>query len=294
MLNPLFAKTFLTLVDNGSFRATAEALQVAQPTVTQHIKRLETALGVSLIRRSHTRCTATRHGRLLLPHARALVAAAERAAASVRQEALRIGASGTIGTYILPQLIKVFSRRRAQAPQIAVELAPNPEIADRLSSGALDVALLEWWDQRPGFRAEEWSRERLVVILPPDHPLAKNESLPAERLAELPLIVGERGAGTASLLRRLMGAGSDESVPLLTLGSTEAAKRAVRAGLGASLVLAVAVREELEAGSLAALNVDGEDLTRPLYVALPDAMPPHSLAAAFAEALQRSGRLSEL
>ncbi len=288
MLNPIFAKTFLTLVDNGSFRATAEELQVAQPTVSQHIKRLEDRLGVALIRRSHARCAPTRHGRLLLPHARALVAAAERAAGALHKESLRIGASGTIGTYILPRLIKSFARRKALAPTLSIELAPNPEVAERILSGALDVALLEWWEPRPGFQASIWSHEELVVALPPDHAFAKRRSLSAPQAAELTWIGGEAGAGTRSQLGSLLGVSAEEAPPLMAFGSTEAAKRAVRAGLGAALVMAAAVEDEVNAGQLVALDIEGQPTRRPLYVVLPDAMPPHSAAVAFAESLQRA------
>lgn len=286
MLNLTFVKTFLEVVDTGSFRAAAARLQLAQPTVTQQIKRLEGDLGVSLIRRSHAKCTPTRQGMLLLPHARGLLAAAERARQGVLQEALRIGTSGNIGTYLLAPIIKRFEDQVGAGITISVDLAPNPDIADRLSDGEFDVAVMEWWDGRPGFDAAVWRTEPVVVITAPDHPWASRPSIDRQTLLEAPMISGEPGSGTQTMLRDVFGPAADQLNVVMNFGNTEAVKRAVRAGLGVSLVLASAVEEDAEAGRLHALHVEGHEMSKALYAALPRDMPADSMAAAFCDLLK--------
>lgn len=282
-LNLVQLRAFLAIVDTGGFREAATALGCAQPTVSQLLRKCEEALGVPLVLRSHTRCLPTVAGQQLLPMARALLRTEQRARAAVAGRQVTVGASSNIGIYLLPSQLQALGK--ATGAQIELEIGSNPQIAERLETGQIDVALMEWWDGRPGFTAHDWRQENVVVIVAPDHPWAARGAIEFDELASETLIGGEPGSGTATLLRQALGerAAALRMGPLL--GSTEAVKRAVMAGLGVSLVIAGAVAEEAAHGSLAVVALRGVRLEKTLRVILPAQLPHSAPAQRFAAAL---------
>lgn len=288
MLNLTYVNTFVSVIETGSFREAARRLACAQPTVTQHIKKLEAALQAPLVARSHAVCTPTAHGERFLPFARSLLQVADRARSAVAGRRLTIGASTNIGTYLLPKLLKAFADDVAG---ITVEprIAGNPAVAEMLQVGEIDMALMEWPPQLTGFDSVVWRHEPMVVIVPSDHPWAGRRSVSRARLLATPLLGGEPGTGTATLLRQAFGQAAADLKIQLTLGSTEAVKQAVIAGLGVSLTLAGAVHDDVENGRLAALPIAGPRLTKPLHLVMPTDTPATSPVAAFADFLTMEG-----
>lgn len=265
MLNPVWLQTFLALVRQRSFQAAADDLGIAQPTVSQHLRKLEDQLGVILIARGRAGCELTGEAVAFLPHAESLMRLNEQALAAIRSLKLRVGASSNIGIYILPPYLRSFLERRDPA-DFDLLIDRNPAIAGKLESGELDMAVMEWWDGRPGFQAQSWKSEAVVAIVPPDHPLAVRSCLSRESLQGFELLGGEPGTGTGRLLNAWFG-GADR-VPRISrrLGSTEAVKQVVKAGLGISLVLASAVTEEVRSGSLRAIRLQDPPLHKDLFV----------------------------
>jgi DNA-binding transcriptional LysR family regulator len=145
---------------------------------------------------------------------------------------------------------------------------------------------MEWWDDRPGFNAGVWRREKLVVIVPPEHPWAARKSVDKAMLLREPMIGGEPGTGTARLLHQTFGANASFLKVGLQLGSTEAVKQAVRAGLGISITLESAVRDEVRAGTLRALDIAKTPLTKPLFSIFPAGLAMTSPAAQFHASLR--------
>ena len=140
---------------------------------------------------------------------------------------------------------------------------------------------MEWWDDRPGFEAAVWRREKLVVIVPREHPWATRKSVEKAMLLREPMIGGEPGTGTARLLQQTIGVDASFLKIGLQLGSTEAVKQAVRAGLGISITLESAVRDEVRAGTLRALRVEETPLAKPLFSIFPAGLSTTSPAAQF-------------
>jgi len=289
MLNLAQVDTFLAVIDEGGFREAARRLNTSQPTVTQHIKKLEAVLGASLVNRSHAVCTATPRGDRFLPYARRLIKIARNAQEAVTDQAFQIGASSNIGTYLLQSRLKAFLDCCDAPPNASLSIGSNPQVADQLMSGELDVALMEWWDNRRGFRAVAWRTEPLVVIVSPDHSWAERRSISKELLLSTPMIGGEAGTGTASLLREVFGEAATRLEISMSLGSTEAVKQAVRAGMGVSIVIESAVREQVDAGSLRALPIAGYELKKNLFVILPEDTPSNSAVSAFAHYIVDAG-----
>jgi len=188
--------------------------------------------------------SATAAGLRFLPFAKALLRLEERAHAALDRGNLAIGASSNIGVYLLQPLVRAFGAAQPSIGPIDIRIGTNPETARRLEDAEVDIALMEWWDDRPGFEATVWRREKLVVIVPPEHPWARRRSVDKAMLLREPMIGGEPGTGTARLLQRTFGVDASSLKIGLELGSTEAVKQAVRAGLGISITLAGAVRDD--------------------------------------------------
>lgn len=276
-LNLNHIASFLALVETGGFGAAARAVGLSQAAVSQHVRLLETSLAVPLINRARSGCTPTEAAKRFLPLARSLIAVEARAVAAVAGGPLRLGACSNLGVYVLPGLMRDFRATGAALP--ALMIASNPAVAAGLDSAELDVALMEWWDGRAGVRAERWRDEPIVAIAPVGHPWAALAAVSLAKLAAAPLIGGEPGTGTGRLLREHLGASRNLPAPVIELGSTEAVKRAVMAGLGTSVVLALAVCEEAAAGRLIARPLKPA-LRKPLHLVWRDGVPEsHPLIA---------------
>lgn len=270
--------TFLAVARQGGFREAARHTGLSQPAVSQQIKRLEASLKVALIQRNNAGCTLTPEGEVFLPYAEHLVRAGERAHTLFDQKTLTIGASSNTGIYLLQPRLRAYRDRTAH--KLDVVIASNNSIAEQLQNFEIDVAVMEWWDPRPGFTASVWHREELQIIVPSDHPWASRASIPRNWLKGQALLGGEAGSGTGRLLQSYFGDDARSIGVSMQLGSTEAVKHAVRAGLGISLVMAAAITDENRHGSLRAIRIEGDAPHKDLYVIsreklLPDAPARH-------------------
>lgn len=288
MLTLAFVDSYLAVIDHGGIREAARAKGLSQAAVSQHVRKLEAELGVPLLHRSHAACTPTRHGNSFMPLARSLVALAQRACTMFEPQRLRIGASSNIGVYFLPGLLRRYENRQSPEAQIEVTVDSNPQLISQIKAGLLDVALTEWWDDDPCFSSAIWHREPLVVILPPDHPLAPQRQISVAELSHYPLIAGESGTGTALLLRQHFG---DAALPKprLVLGSTEAVKQAVMNGLGVSIVLAGAVRREAANGELLVRPLATGNLAKHFHVSTPANLPDRCASNDFLHFIRTQG-----
>lgn len=266
MLNLEHIASFLAVLRTRNFGAAAQERALSQATVTQHIQKLEAALNTRLIARSHSGCTPTPAGTALLPHAESLLRVNTRVLNLRHKPAIAIGASSNIGVYLLQPYIKSFLAETGRQNPVEIVIQQNPVIADKLESGEIDVATMEWWDDRPGYIARPWRQEELVVIVEPDHPWAKLLAVPRALLVDVPLLGGEPGTGTGRLLMHHMGGTARDIQGVMQLGSTEAVKRWVKAGLGVSIVLSSTVVEECRAGTLRAIPLEGAPICKTLYV----------------------------
>ncbi len=285
MLNLSLLRSFVSLAETGSFQDAAARLQIAQPTISQHIKKLEQDLGVMLIERSHAGSRSTRHGERLLPYARSLLRTAERAAAVAQESALVIGCSGNIAGYFISRAIKRFLEADGWTGGWEVKTAPNPQIAEMLKSREIDLAAMEWPMDAPGIAVETWRDARMTVILPPDHPWAGRTAIAVDEFLSLRLIGGESGSGTGTVLRGLLGDRSADVTIAANVGSTEAVKSAVKSGLGASIVLEQAVADDVADGRLASVALEAVPLAKTFYIARPANLPDDDVTARFARSL---------
>jgi len=280
MLNLVWLRSFINLVQHRSFQAAANHLGIAQPTISQHIQKLEEQLDVLLIQRGKSGCDPTRAALALMPFALSMLRLDERAREAVTGTSLRVGASSNIGIYMLQPHVRSF-KERLPVPEVDLVIDNNPAIARQLTSGELDIAVMEWWHPRTGFQAINWKQEPVVLIVPPDHPCAGMAQIDRETLAGMTLLGGEPGTGTGRLLASFFGEHGPFPEVSMQLGSTEAVKQAVKAGLGISLVLAAAVSDEVRAGTLRAIPVSSPGLAKELMVICPEAIARHPPVSTF-------------
>ncbi len=274
MLDLSLLNSFVAVVEGAGFRAAARRLGVSQPLLSQHLRRLEEELGVSLIERSRRGGAPTPQGQRLLPHARRLLEGARHAASMFATRPLVIGAARNPGLYLLLPLLRAEEELR---------LGSNPETLERLAVGETDIAFTEWWDGRPGFEAMPWREEPVIGIAPPGHPLAGAEPVPLARFLAEPLIGGEPGTGMGRVLAEALGSAASPMRVARVMGSTEGVKRAVAAGLGVSVLLACAARDELASGSLVRVALAGPALRRQIWTVLPADLPRRAPARLFYE-----------
>ncbi|MGV9562220.1 LysR substrate-binding domain-containing protein [Streptomyces sp. NPDC003480] len=187
---------FVTVAEELHFGRAAGKLHIVQSAVSQQIRRLERELGAELFDRSprHVRLTAA--GERLLPEARAVLAAADRARAAVLPPAeLRLGTSTGLGAH-LDRVLAAFARRRPGVPVELVSLPAAQRLA-RVADGRLDAAFVRAPEPVPGLRVLPLWPDPLVAALPAAHPLAARAEIPLDELAGLPLSITSRAANPA-------------------------------------------------------------------------------------------------
>lgn len=285
-MNLEFLRSYLAVIRTGSFHGAARELGLAQPTVSQHVKKLEENLGATLVVRSSARCLPAARTETFVRRAEALLRFAEFARASLEHPAIVIGASSNIGVYLLSPYFKTFrSMLDNSSPRPDLVIASNEEILGRLERDEIDLGVTEWWNGRPGFVSRIWRREKLVVITQPDHPWAALREIDPGLLSEEPMIGGEPGTGTGRILREKLGPLVNSLRITLSLGSTEAVKNAVRNGLGVSIVFESSVADEARDGRLATLKLRDVELVKDLHVVHRRDMPTESPVLRFVDLL---------
>ncbi|MBX0327003.1 LysR family transcriptional regulator [Oscillochloris sp. ZM17-4] len=273
MLSTFHLRTFLAVVDEGSYSAAAQRLHMSQPAVSQQIRALEEQLGdVRLFRRVGQRMVPTHAGEELLGSARELVALAERAAQSII--ALRgqvtgrvlVGCTPSSGERLLPRLLAAF---REQFPAVSVELevAQADALIDGLGERRLSLLLLEEQQRRRGLESQAIGAEPLSLLAPNAHPLLKQEQVPPGVLREHGLLLPRAGAPLRRLieesLRRRGVAAADLRVSL-EADSMTAIVQGVRSGLGLAFVPKICVPGRGE--GLGAIDLAGQPLQQEWYL----------------------------
>jgi DNA-binding transcriptional LysR family regulator len=266
-LNLHLLRIFTTVAATGSFSQAAKQLYISQPAVSRGVQELERQLNLVLIDRSMNNFTLTEGGRLLYQHGQHIFAA-ERAAELALEELhglvrgrLALGASQTIGTYLLPPLLRQFHRRHPGV-RLMLDILNTHQIIERLISAPLDLAFVEGPVDLPNLIITPWRVDSLVVIAAPDSHLLNKRLLTAADILAEPFIMREVGSGTRENIEREMRARGMELNTAMELGGTSAIKEAVAAGLGISIVSEATIKLEKKVGTLVVLNVPDFVLTR--------------------------------
>lgn len=280
-------QVFVTIAACGSVRQAANLLHVTQPAVSMALSELERQLGAPLFDRERGRLKLNARGREQLPIAREITERMQdmlRAGTSTELVGeLRIGASNTVGNYLVGELLGAFV---AKHPMVSLHLDVDNtrEITRKLLGHELDLACVEGPVHHPELETRTWRNDALVVCASPSHPLARLPSLQPEDFANAQWILRERGSATRSLTEQALTALPSGRI-LLELGQIEAIKQAVVAGLGIACLPYAATLDTVATGRLTVLRTPFLNLGRRLSLVLHRGRYRGALIDAFTQSL---------
>jgi DNA-binding transcriptional LysR family regulator len=254
----------------GSVNAAARLLHTSQPAISRELHVLEERLGVPLFDRLPRGMRLTEAGRMLLDFAErifGLDVAAERAIrelVDLEGGHLAIGASNTIGTYLLPAFVAAFHGRHPKV-SLQLEIGNTQEIVSGVLESRFTLGFVEGTLRDEAIKVTEFRRDRIVGVVAPGHSLAGARAIPVRTLAELPSILREPGSGTRELVERAFARHRVQLRCGLQINNSEALKRAAMEGGGIGWISELCVVAELLSGHLIALKTPRLSLERPLY-----------------------------
>lgn len=287
---------FLMVVEEGSFSKAAERVFRTQPAVSIAIRRLEEEVGAPLFERSQKTPVLTQAGELVYDYAKRILALRDQAREvvtelrSLERGRVRIGANESTSLYLLPHLILDY---RKQHPNVKVEIYRH--VSERLPLEVLDrnvdLALLAYEPVDSDLESFPVLRDELVLIMPPDHPLARRGAVTVKELGQESFLA--HNVKTASRFR-VVEVFAQHHTPLnitLELATVETIKRFVQLQIGLAFVPRMCVTEELERGTLATIPVKGLTYFRTIWVTHRRQTTLSHAAAAFLEILHQHAKI---
>jgi DNA-binding transcriptional LysR family regulator len=270
-LNLHLLRLFAAVVRTGSFSRAAETLHISQPAISKGVRDFELQIGCRLLDRTPRGVRPTREGLALAGHAETLFAA-ERAAEeeltalrNLDSGSLRIGASTTIASYMIPAYLGAF-HQRYPGIDLHLVIANTRDIADMMVEHDIEVALVEGPVDDDNLISEAWRTDEMALITSSDHPFASAKGpIEGRAIAGEILIVREPGSGSREVVEQALAAKAVEPMRTLEIGSTEAIKQAVAAGLGVAIVSTVATQDQLRIGRLKQIAVKDLHIERTLW-----------------------------
>ncbi len=267
---------FCTLIKLRSFSRAAEALYLTQPTVSGHIKNLETELGVRLLDRLGKRVVPTEEGEILYRYGQKLLVLRDHARQEIEAVSgkigglLKIGGSTIPGAYILPAFIGAFKK---EYPSVSIQLMidDTAKVTQAVKDGELSLGVVGARVSDGHLESHAFLSDELVVAVPSGHPWAHKKSIPVEALKSEPFILREEGSGTRRIMEDHLekaGVSLTELNTVAVVGSSDAVRQAVKEGLGVSVLSIRALQGDIEAARISAVRLKGLRLERSFSIIL--------------------------
>ncbi len=264
-------RTFKTVADLTSFSLAAQRLKLSQPSVSYQVKELEETLGLPLLDRLGKRVKLTEAGTVLYAYARRMLDVLDEATVAIeelrgiKRGTLRVGASTTVGIYLLPAALGAFKKLHPGLV-ISLEIGTRERVQEQVLRNELDLAVVGPALKDPELAIIPFLSDELVVVAPAGHALAGKRGLTLKDLAGQPFIMREASSGSRwSLEKAARKAGAKLSVAM-ELGSNGAIKHAVESGLGLAVISRYATALEFSSGRLVELNVRGFPIRRDWHI----------------------------
>ncbi len=282
-------KVFESVARHLNFTRAAEELFLTQPAVSMQVKLLEKQLGLALFEQMGKSVHLTEAGQEVLGYARNISQQLDELESVLNSlkglsgGKLRISVA-TTANYFIPTLLGTFSRRY---PEVTVSLdVTNREILlQQLSENTVDLVIMGQPPTEADVEAETFMENPLVIVAPPEHALAKQKKIPLKRLQDEVFLVREPGSGTRSAMERFFAEREIHLKTGMEVGSNEAIKQSVQAGLGLGLLSRATIEQELELKRLVELDVAEFPIMRHWYVMHRKGKRLSAAAAAFKEFL---------
>lgn len=270
-------KTFITVAEAKSMSKAADMLYLTQPAVSKHIKTLEKLFNVDLLHRHGHKVSLTEEGDVFYRQAKETIKVWENSVQVMHELSdkvggtLRIGASTIPGEYLLPYLLGCYKKQYPEV-ELKLEIGDTVEIVRKILDEEIHLGAVGAWIERKKLMAKKFAEDKLVLIIPPGHPLTKKDKIHPFDLIKEKLIRREKGSGTRRVVEEKLsefGVPLKELKPVLELGSTQAIITSVEAGLGISFVSSWAVCKEAASKRLETRDLEGISLNRDLYFLYP-------------------------
>ena len=292
MLNFNQLRAFYHAAKSESFTQAARELYITQPAVTAQIKSLESTCKFKLFSKKGRNLSLTHEARILFEHVCRIFEyekEIEESIAGIHKLAvgtLRIGTTKTYARYLMPSMVSQFLKHYPQIKVIVNDGSSRDMILDLLNFKN-DIAVITRAINREEVIFTQFTREKLVLILSPSHPLAAHKSISVEQLARTPIIMKDLGSGTRKAVDALFK--NHGCVPKIFMesGNTELIKQLVMQGEGVSFLVDVAVAREFAEKRLATVELEGYQLSLDVDIAYLDAQLLSPAVRAFVGMLEK-------
>jgi DNA-binding transcriptional LysR family regulator len=257
-------QVFYTVAKVLSFTKAAETLHMTQPAVTFQVKQLEEFFNTRLFDRTHNKITLTDAGKIVYQYAEKILDHYEKMNSEVREltgevtGSLLIGASTTIAEYMLPSLLGAF-KKQFEDVNIRLQVGNTDAIVAMVENNMIDLGVVEAPVYNKNLEVEVCRLDEMVLIVPPNHPLANRDKVSVEEIRKYPYISREEGSGSRSVIDhyiREQGLSYSDLNVVMEMGSPEAVKMAVEAEVGIAIVSRTTTVKELKLGSIKAITLD--------------------------------------
>lgn len=264
---------FHAVAREGNLTRAAQELGISQPAVSKQLLSFEKSLGMALFHRLSKGVQLTEAGELLFEYSTRLFeleAEAERALGELRdlqRGRLVIGASTTIGIYLLPEILGEFQKLYPKI-ELRLEIANTHEIQKKLQVNCIDLALTEGVLEGSEWQADAFYHDEIIAVAAPGHALSRKSTkstLTLKQVAAESILLREHGSGTRAIVERAFQSRGIALKSTVSLGNTEAIKRAVQSRLGIAFISRLAVAHELQEKTLVALEISDWKVARAFY-----------------------------
>lgn len=258
---------YVTVVEQRNFSRAAELLHLSQPGVSLQIRNLEKELGVKLMNRSPKWVKLTEAGELFYRRAKEMLNLYESVKLDLARlndtvsGSLHIGASFTIGEYVLPRLFSSFAKQYPDV-DMGMTIANSTEIVSALRENKIEVGLIEGSIEAADLEVVHFMKDELIIVAAENHPLSRTGAVEVGVLQDQIWVLRESGSGTRSFSNHFLAQAGLRMKRSYEINSSQGVKEAVANGLGISILSKWVVRREIETGKLIEIPVQGLSLER--------------------------------
>ena len=260
-------RLFCDLVQTQSFTEAAHRNYLTQPALSHHLKALEEKFGHRLVERGRGQIRLTRAGVLVLEASREILRRYDQLENALKKPTskvagrLRVGSIYTIGLYELPRYTSIFLKRYPKVDLLLTYLK-DTEVYEAVLADRVEVGIVDSPKPHPQLTIIPFKKERIVLIVPPNHPWAGKKQVRLAQLHGQPFIVPQAEFPVDEMLRK-----TNIRVKVMhAFDNIEITKRAVEVGLGLALVPRITVMDEVQRGKLKALDLAGGPFERPIGI----------------------------
>ena len=267
-------QTFAKVAELQSFTQAAKSLGLTQAAVSQHVAALEKLLQVLLFERSGRKVPLTDSGRRLYDYARRILDLVDEAGREIGQAdstiagTIRIASSTVPAELLLPELLVEFHTLHPNVRE-SITVSDSSAAAKAVESGEADLGFVGELPRSSGLKALAITTDRLVLVVSPEHALARNKRVSLNRLRTEPLIIREPGSASRRCVDQALEAAGllpDDLNIVLEINSNDAIRAAVERGVGAAFLSSAAIVREIEEGRLVKVTIPGVRPQRQLYL----------------------------